>query len=311
MAYLFADDTKLARIIHSESDITSFQQDIDKVFDWSTKWRMKFNLNKCEAISVTRKKSPLQGSYHIGNHVVSQTDTQKDLGVVVNTNLKWSSHISSISSKANKMLGFLYRTSDPRFGSTVKRSLYLSLVRSYLGYASEVWSPLHIGGLRTIEGVQRRATKYILGYPDALIPYKERLIKLNLLPLSYWHEIRDLVFFFKAINGIYKIDITEFIKPKVIVMSTRHSCSLDYQPLKCRTSLFQRSFFNRTVKLWNSLPSLIRTLPSVTAFKAALVNLYKKALIETFDQDNVSTWKSLCPKCYSTRNLTSYRQCCF
>ena len=134
----------------------------------------------------------------------------------------------------------------------------------------------------------------ILGYPDALIPYKERLMKLNLLPVSYWHEISVLVFFFKVINGIYNIDITEFVQPKVIIRSTRHSCSLDYQPLKCRTSLFQRSYFNRTVKLWNSLSSSIRTLPSVNAFKAALVKHYKKALIETFDQDNVYTWKSLC-----------------
>ena len=310
LAFLFADDTKLVRIIHSESDMTTFQQDIDKVFHWSTKWRMKFNLDKCEAVRVTRKKSPIQGTFNIGNYVVSQTDTQKDLGVVVNNNLKWSSHIISTSSKANQILGFLYRSSDPHFRTSVKRSLYLSLVRSYLGYASEVWTPLHIGGLRIIEGVQRRATKYILGYPDALIPYKERLIKLNLLPVSYWHEIRDLVFFFKVINGIYNIDITEFVQPKIIIRSTRHSCSLDYQPLKCRTSLFQRSYFNRTVKLWNSLSSSIRTLPSVNAFKAALVKHYKKALIETFDQDNVYTWKSLCPKCYSIRNLSSFRQCC-
>ena len=116
-------------------------------------------------------------------------------------------------------------------------------------------------------------------------------MKLNLLPVSYWHEIRDLVFFFKAINGIYNIDITEFVQPKVITRSTRHSCSLDYQPLKCRTSLFQRSYFNRTVELWNSLSLSIRTLPDVNASKAALVKYYKKALIETFDRENVYTLK--------------------
>ena len=104
---------------------------------------------------------------------------------------------------------------------------------------------------------------------------------------------------------------TKYIPLKFKIRSTRHRCSLDYQPLKCRTSLFQRSYFNRTVKLWNSLSSSIRTLPSVNAFKAALVRHYKKALVETFDQDNVYTWKSLCPKCYSIRNLSSFRQCCF
>ena len=66
---------------------------------------MKFSLDKCKAVRVTRKKFPIQGTFNIGNHVVSQTDTQKDLGVVVNNNLKWSSHIISSSSKANQILG--------------------------------------------------------------------------------------------------------------------------------------------------------------------------------------------------------------
>ena len=39
----------------------------------------------------------------------------------------------------------------------------------------------------------------------------------------------------------------------------------------------------------------VRTLPSINAFKAALVKYYKKALIETFDQDNVYTWNHCAP----------------
>ena len=116
---------------------------------------------------------------------------------------------------------------------------------------------------------------------------------------------------YTQVNTVYNIDITEFVQPKVITRSTRHSCSLDYQPLKCRTSLFRRSYFNRTVKLWNSLSLSIRTLPSINAFKAAVVNYYKKALIETFDQDNVYTWKSFCLRSFSIRNLSSFHQYCF
>ena len=58
----------------------------------------------------------------------------------------------------------IYKIVDPPFGSKVKRSLYLSLVRSYVGHSGEVWTPpLHIGGLQAIEGVQRRARNFILG----------------------------------------------------------------------------------------------------------------------------------------------------
>ena len=142
----------------------------------------------------------------------------------------------------------------------MRRSLHLSLVRSHLGYASEVWSPQTIGGLCIVEGVQRHAIKFILSYTKADLSYKDRLARLNLLPISYWHEIRDLVFFFKAINGFYNIDLFQFVTPKVVIRSTRHSCSLDYIPKQCRTSLFQQSFFNQTVELWNLLPSSTRSL---------------------------------------------------
>ena len=68
------------------------------------------------------------------------------------------------------------------------------------------------------------------GLPKADLSYNNRLARLNFLPISYWHKIRDLVFFFEAINGFYNIDLFRFVTPKVLIRSTRHSCSLDYIP---------------------------------------------------------------------------------
>ena len=70
--------------------------------------------------------------------------------------------------------------------------LYLTFVRSYIGYASEVWAPSTIGSITKIESLQRRATKFILNtlwHED--ISYHERLSRLNLLPLAYWHKVKD------------------------------------------------------------------------------------------------------------------------
>ena len=68
-----------------------------------------------------------------------------------------------------------------------------------------------------VERVQRRATKYILNLPYLCSEtYRERLVSLNLLPLSYWHEYLDLVFFFKAVNGL--VDVSHDVLPQVISM---------------------------------------------------------------------------------------------
>ena len=52
--------------------------------------------------------------------------------------------------------------------------------------------------------VQRitKTSKFILGLPFMCdLSHKDRLISTELLPLSYWHEYLDLIFFFKAITG--------------------------------------------------------------------------------------------------------------
>ena len=43
------------------------------------------------------------------------------------------------------------------------------------------------------------------------IPYKDRLLALNLLPLAYDREIKDLTFFFKALHGHYDLNVFEYV----------------------------------------------------------------------------------------------------
>ena len=109
--------------------------------------------------------------------------------------------------KAIKLLGFVRRASRYTQNTQTRRTLYLSIVRCHLGYATQVWSPQSIGLLKRVENVQRRATKLILKLPFRCdVTYKTRLQLTNLLPISYWHEFLDIVFFYKAVNNLVFID---------------------------------------------------------------------------------------------------------
>ena len=99
------------------------------------------------------------------------------------------------------MLGFLKGNCAGLVDSNARLRLYCSLVRSHLCYCSQVWAPQSvINQLILVEQVQRRATRFIIGR-DRDLCYKDRLIKLNLLPLNYWLEYLDLVFFYKSLKG--------------------------------------------------------------------------------------------------------------
>ena len=48
----FADDTKMGRPVNNAEDIRMLQEDLNRLHDWSEKWEMQFNVNKCSIMSV-------------------------------------------------------------------------------------------------------------------------------------------------------------------------------------------------------------------------------------------------------------------
>ena len=63
----YADDSKLYRIINSQDDMSSFQDDLDKISDWCEDNKMRINTNKCKLMRITRKRCPLVRDYHIND----------------------------------------------------------------------------------------------------------------------------------------------------------------------------------------------------------------------------------------------------
>ena len=143
-----------------------------------TDWRLRFSTSKCESLTVTRKRNPIEYQYTLNGESIKRVASQKDLGVTISSDLKWTTHIENSVAKGSRMLGFLRRHISKDFDARTRRALYLTLVRPSVRYASEVWSPTSISNLRTVESLQRRASRFILNYPD--ISYRDRLNQLDL-----------------------------------------------------------------------------------------------------------------------------------
>ncbi len=139
---------------------------------WCRNNNLDFNSSKCKVL-ITRKKSLLVYDYQMNLKAVLRVEKEKDLGVCVNSNLTWNDHIFTITAKGNRMLGLLKRTCPLLTNTTVRRTLYLTLVRFQLTYATEVWSPHTTKLISKVESVQRRATAWILKSKQGEIPYKQ------------------------------------------------------------------------------------------------------------------------------------------
>ncbi|CAB3985676.1 Hypothetical predicted protein [Paramuricea clavata] len=148
---LFADDSKCFRVIFNASDQDRLQEDLNALYDWSIKWGMEFNVEKCKVLRVVRTRTIYDRQYALGSSHLSVVQSEKDLGVWISDTLNWNIHTDNIVAKAQKMLGLLYRTLKDIDDNSVKRLLYFTWVRPTLEYASPVWSPYKKRNINKIE----------------------------------------------------------------------------------------------------------------------------------------------------------------
>ena len=93
---------------------------------------------------------------------------EKDIGVHVSDNLKFSFHISNVVKKAECLMGIFKKFIASR-DKVVFIRLYKQLIRPHLEYATCVWNPHFKRDIRMLEQVQRRATKCVQLYMAFII----------------------------------------------------------------------------------------------------------------------------------------------
>ncbi len=167
---LFADDTKIYRRIKTSQDGEILQDDLSKLQEWSRKWLLTFNEDKCKVMHVGRRYPG--GQYHLGNTPLSPTTLEKDLGVHVTPDLKPATQVAKAAASANSMVGLLRRTYTC-LDIDMFLPLYKSLIRPRLEHCIQAWSPYTRRDINKLEQVQRRATKMVPELAEQ--PYEERL----------------------------------------------------------------------------------------------------------------------------------------
>ncbi len=172
--FLFADDTKIYRTIQNSDDQAILQSDLDKLHQWSEKWLLRFHPAKCKHMHIG-KPVPDPAPYSLNSTNLEKVSKEKDIGVIVDEDLEFDSHIAEKAKKAMQMFAMLRRT----FHYLNEESfipLYKSLVRTHLDFASTVWSPYKAKHIEQLEAVQRRITKQLPGMQNLSYPERLRIV---------------------------------------------------------------------------------------------------------------------------------------
>ena len=145
-------------------------------------------------------------------------------------------------------------------------TLYKSLIRPILDYASPAWSPYLIKDIENLENVQRRFTRMIPEY-SRLSQY-DRQKNLKLTTLEERCRRSDLLELFKMMKNITKHDPFKHVQRSITTNTRGHTLKLQHQFSK--TNLRRNSFFVRVIKDWNRLPQEAIDSNTVNTFKGHL-----------------------------------------
>ena len=158
---------------------------------------MKVNPDKFQAIAIVKNTQSKNISFNLNGNIIKTEDEVKLLGVTIDYELKFNSHITNICRKASRQLNVLKRIGKylNRLG---KLTIYHSFILSNFNYCPVIWHFCSEANTKKMEKIQERALQFI--YNENHSTYEELLAKSKLPSLKI-RRIRTIAIeTFKIIN---------------------------------------------------------------------------------------------------------------
>ena len=262
----FADDTKCYMVVETEEDKNRFQAMLSNLMKWSERWQMLFNMEKCHVLHAGRHNH--QFDYEWGGGVLEVAKAEKDVGVMVTSDLKPSVQCAKVAKKANLVLGQLARGVTYRDKVTFIR-LYQVFVLPHLCYCAPAWSPYTKADVELLEKVQKRAVMMVTNIKGN---YMERLAILGMRTLEDRRLRGDAIETFKILEGHSDVNYQSWFnlaRDQIAVASTRAKTGhLNLvMPPPARSELRRNFFSYRVVTHWNQLPDHVKQAQNTKQFK--------------------------------------------
>ena len=161
LSKMFTDDAKVFRQIETSADTATLQNDLDHLTDWSKKWQMNFNVNRCKRFHIGQTNP--HNKYTIAGIDLIESDQERDLGIIVDNKLKFHSQTAHTINKGFSILSIIKKSFENLDEHTVP-ILYKTLVRPILEYGNIIWWPHYSSNKHKIDRVQHRATRLVPGF---------------------------------------------------------------------------------------------------------------------------------------------------
>lgn len=159
--FLFADDTSIFFSGKSLSDVEhKVNQELPLICAWLCSNRLSLNTSKTfyQIYSVGDKKPDI--SIYLNQTQINRSESVKYLGVNMDENLKWKTHITKTCNTLRRNIGVIARARFMLNNKTLLL-LYNSLILPYLSYNACIWGTNFETNLSKVINLQKRIIRLI------------------------------------------------------------------------------------------------------------------------------------------------------
>ena len=268
---IFVDDAKVKKKIDNENDVQKLQSDIEKMFDWQTTNKMKFNGTKFQVLRYGNNKEVKENTDYFTDNmedVIKQYSSLRDLGITMSDDARFDQHIENVVRKVRMKIGWIFRTFNTRRVDIMKQ-LWKTLLQCHVDYCSQLYKP---GQAQEMQKNEKLFYDFISKLPE---------LREN----DYWTNLQNL----KMLSQERRMERYRMISVWKCLEGLTPSCGLEAAEenprlgRRCKVPLLrpggrravqtlrEQSFPINGAKLFNTLPKTIREIKrSQEDFKEAL-----------------------------------------
>ncbi|KAK3528895.1 hypothetical protein QTP70_012072 [Hemibagrus guttatus] len=247
--HCYADDTKHI-FSFPPSDTTAsarISACLVGISSWMTAHQLKLNPSKTELMIIPGDPSPAQDlAISLNNSMISPSATARNLGVTMDNQLSFSSHVTNVTLSCRFLL-YKIRRIQPFLFTQATQVLVQSLVISRLDYCNSLLAGLPLNAICPLKMLQNAAARLVFNLPK--FSHTTPLLRsLHWLPVAARIRFKTLMLAYKAKNGPAPSYLKALVTPCTAPRSLRSTSTARLVPPSLREKVQSNGECGKEVK---------------------------------------------------------------